>query len=315
MKKKEFEYIIYTVILCTGFGILTYFLWIHLNWGSLIILLPGAIILELLILQWIDKKHVIEEKQKLIQLGLLTSSDLQLTAGTSETDIEQFKNFIRLNLTDLNELLLSLEEAYREALIKIDQGEIEEAKLQFLGVFKSTQTKFNEVETEVQNLIEEFPVDEEDKEQKFLYKSYTEQWISEKQNKLKKIEELNKKFQVRTEFNIYVEDILRFEVEKEREISDLDIKTLKFPYHQAKQLIKFIEKPFNLKVDYLSKDEKQKLGSVGRKIIEKCAEHHISPNLPYLVIKLGMSLVEAKKILTYLHSVGMIDQVYVHYKK
>jgi len=90
---------------------------------------------------------------------------------------------------------------------------------------------------------------------------------------------------------------------------------MRYPYHQAKQLIKFIEKPIILNLDSLSSEDKQKFGTLGRKIIENCAKNQVTPNLPYLVVKLGVAIQEAKKILSYLRLVGMVDRVYMHYVK
>ena len=272
-----------------------------------------AIVLELQILHWIDKRHVVEEKQKLIRLGLVSAGDYQISTTDSGSEIEQMKNFIRLNLADLNEFLLSLEEGYREALILLNKGEIEDAKFQFSSISGEIQQKVQELEIEVNDFIEEFPLPEE-KEQKFLYESYKEHWISEEQKVLKRITDINEKFKVRNQFSVYIEDILQFEVENERAIEDSDIKTMKFPYHQATQLIKFIEKPINVKIEDISAEEKQKYGPLGRKIIESCSKNQVTPNLPYLVIKFGITILEAKKILTYLHLVGMIENVYYHYK-
>ncbi len=314
MKKKEREFIIISVIISVVFSIIAYFLWLSIEWYSLLITLPIIIISEFLLLRWIDKRYLIEERQKFIQLGLISGSDYQISQGDVSSEIGQFKNFLRLNLADLNEYLLSLEEEYRESLLLLDKGEIEDAKFRFKTVYKDIQEKVKEMETDLKAFIEEFPIPE-DKEGNFLYSSYKEQWFSEKEKKLKQISEVNEKFNVRSQFGVHLEDILRFEVENERSIKDSDLRTMKFPYHQAKQLIKFIEKPVDFQIETLSIEEKQKYGSLGKKIIETCSKKQLTPNLPLLVIELGITLLEAKKILTYLHFIGMIDQVYLHYQK
>lgn len=272
------------------------------------------IISELLILQWIDKNYSIAERQKFIKLGLVSAADYQISTSEASDETEQLKNFIRLNLADLNELLLSLEEGYREALLSLDKGEIEDGKLRFTSVFDDTRRKFQEIDSETEELIGEFPIPE-DREKKFLFNSYKEQWLKESQKKLKQIDDINEKFRIRSQFSVHLEDILRFEIENERAINDADIKTMKFPYQQAKQIIKFIEKPTNIRIGEISAEEKQKYGTLGRKIIETCSKNQITPNLPYLVIKFGITILEAKKILTYLHSVGMVEEIYLHYKK
>jgi len=314
MKQKEKEFIVVTIINCIIFSILAYYSWLWLDWSSFLILLPGIIITEYLILRSIDKRYLIAEKQKLIQLGLVSASDYQIVSNDSGNEMGQFKNFLRLNLADLNEYLLSLEEAYRESLLLLDKGDIHDAKFKFNTVYEDIQEKVTEMETDLQVFIDEFPIPEE-KEQNFLYTSYKEQWISEKSKKLKQITDLNEKFKVRCQFGVHLEDILRFEIENQRAITDSDIKDMKFPYHQAKQIIKFIEKPINFKIEEVSIEDKQKYGTLGRKIIETCSKKQITPNLPILVVELGIAIQESKKILSYLRSVGMIDQVYMHYQK
>ena len=74
MKQKEKEFIVVTIINCIIFSILAYYSWLWLDWASFLILLPGIIITEYLILRWIDKRYLIAEKQKLIQ-----SAELFLT--------------------------------------------------------------------------------------------------------------------------------------------------------------------------------------------------------------------------------------------
>lgn len=314
MRKKELVCILFTIIDCIIFSLLTILLWIYLGWYSLLLSIPGVMITEVLILRHIDKRYLIDEKQKLIQLGLISAADYQISHTPVRNEIDQFRNFIRLNLADLNEILLKLEESYRESLLLLEKGELEDGKVQFQRTYEKIQADVHEIETEVEAYISEFPLPE-DKEQYFLYNSYKEQWFSEKQKKVTQIEEMNEKFKVRCQFSIYLEDILRFEVEHERPITESDIHEMQFPYHQAKQLLKFIEKPINFKIGDASKEEKQQYGALGRKIIEKCAQDQVTPNLPYLVIKTGISIIEAKKILTYLHSVGMIEHVFLHYEK
>ncbi|MHA1650532.1 MAG: hypothetical protein ACTSYB_10080 [Candidatus Helarchaeota archaeon] len=314
MKKKNRDYILITIIISIIFSLLTIVLWFSLKWISILITLPFTVVIELFLLQWIDKKYVIEEKQKLIQLGLLTSSDTQIITQDTKDEIEQLKNFVRLNITDLNELLASLEEGYREALEKLDAGEIEDAKFQFKSVSKDIVQKFKEIENEVEESFNEFPIPE-DRDKKFLFDSYKDNWNSEVQRKKARIKDIVHKFKVRSEFTVHLEDILQFEVENQRPITDFDIKKMKFPYSQAKQLIKFIEKPITLNIEELSLEEKQKYGTLGRKIIENCAKNQVTPNLPYLTVKLGIAIQEAKKILTYLHLVGMIEDIFYHYVK
>ncbi len=314
MKKRNWEYLIATITICTSFSLLTVILWFSLEWFSLLIILPCTIILELILLQWIDSKHELEEKQKLIQLGIISPSDTQLLSTETEDEIGQLKSFIRLNLTDLNEVIIGLEEGYREALEKLDVGEIEEAKSQFKSTSTTTVQKYKVIEEEVENQFEEFIIPD-DKDKKFLYTSYRENWNTEKKRMKEKIEDIINKFRVRSEYTVHIEDILRFEVENKRPIIDDDIKKMKFPYHQANQLIKFIEKPIILKIEDLSPEEKQKYGTLGRKIIETCATSQITPTLPYLVIKMGITIQEAKKILTYLHLIGMIETIFYHYTK
>jgi len=253
------------------------------------------------------------EKQKLIHLGLVSAENYQVSS-TPQTELEQFRNFLRLNITDLNEYLLKLEEAYRESLFLLGKGALEEGKSQFEAEYTDVKTNIHEIENEVEAFLREFPIPN-DKEQEFLYSSYKDQWNSEKSKIISKIEETYEKFKLRCQFGIDLEDILRFEVENERPITDTDLNKFKFPFQQAKQIIKFIEKPVNFNLNELSSEEKQKYGTLGRKIIEICSQNHVTPNLPFLVIKAGIALLEAKKILTYLHSIGMIDRIYYHYKK
>ena len=314
MKRKERDYITVTVIICAIFSILTVFLWFFLSWVILLILLPLTIFIELFLLQWIDQRHIIREKQKLIHLGIISPSDTQMASSETKDEFDQLKNFVRLNLIDLNELLVNLEEGYREALEQLDLGEIEDAKFRFISLSKDIKNKYKEREEEVDNLFEEFPIPT-DIQKRFLYDSYKENWNSEKQKSLERINEIINKFKVRSEYSLHIEDILQFEVKNERVITDKDIKNMKVPYHQAKQLIKFIEKPINLRIEDLSAKEKQKYGLLGRKIIETCSQNQITPNLPYLSVKLGITIQEAKKILTYLYAIGMIENIYYHYVK
>lgn len=255
-----------------------------------------------------------EEKQKLIQSGMMSTIDFQISAPEAGDEIEQLKNFIRLNLNDMNELLLSLEEAYREAITLFDKGEFDEAKARFDSVKKDIQQKFQDIDTEVEFYFKEAPVLDE-KYQQTLFNSYREHYDSEKETKNEQIEDLIKKFEVRSEFSVHLEDILQFEIENEREITEADIYNMSFPYQQTKKLINLLEKPVKLKIGEFSMEEKQKIGVLGRKVIEQCSQADVTPNLPYLVIKLGMAIQEAKKILTYLQSVGIIENVYYHYVK
>ncbi len=314
MRKKDRDYIIVTIIVAVIFSSLGTFLWLYFDWLGILALLPLIVILEFYLLYWVDKRYVIQEKQKLIQLGLITASDVQIMTKEAKDEIEHLKNFVRLNVSDINELLISLEEGYREALEKLDAGEIEDAKFQFKNLTKDILQRIQEIEEDVERMFEEFPIPE-DRDKKFLYDSYKENWNSEKAQKKDRIEDLIEKFRVRTEYTVYIEDILRFEVENQRAITDLDIKTMKFPYNQASQLIRFIEKPLKVRLEDLSTEEKQKQGTLGRKIIENCSKNQVTPNIPYLCVKLGMTIQEAKRILTYLHLIGMIDKIYYHYEK
>lgn len=314
MRKKEQEYVIISILICIGFSFLTYFLWNFFSWNSLFIVLPCVIILEFFFLQWIDKKHAMEERLRLIQGGIISAIDFQVSTSGEGDEFDQLRNFIRLNLNDLNELLKSFEEAYRETITLLDQAEFDEAKLRFESVRKDIQEKFSSIDEEVENFFKETPISN-DKDQQRLFNSYKEHYDSEKEIKKEQIEEIIKKFEVRSEFSVHLEDILQFEIENEREISDSDINDMKFPYQPAKQLIKVLEKPVKLKIGELSTEDKQKFGALGRKIIEQCSQEDVTPNLPFLIIKLGMTLQEAKKILTYLQSVGIIETVYYHYVK
>ncbi len=313
MKKKDRDLILITLLVGVVFSALTSLLWFPLRWISLFIMLPLTIVLELVLLGWVDNKYTIAEKQRLIQLGIMTSGT-HMVSVESKDEIDQLRSFVRLNLSDLNELLLSLEEGYREALERLDTGEIEDAKSQFKSVSEATLKRLKELSEEVEDLFEEFPLPE-DKEKKFLYNSYKDHWNAEKKQKENIIEDIIQKFKVRSVFTIHLEDILQTEVENKRPITDSDIKRMRYPYNQANQLIRFIEKPVSFKLETLSPEEKQKYGTLGRKIIENCAKNQLTPNLPYLVVKLGITLQESKKILTYLHLVGMIEDIYYHYKK
>lgn len=312
MRKKDLEYIMVSIILCVGFSLLTYFFWTFLEWNSLFIVIPCVILAEFLLLQWIDKKHVIEERRKLIQYGLISASDFQVGTHEAKDEGDRLRNFIRLNLADLNELLLTVEEAYREAITFLDRGEIEEAKGQFRSVKADVQKKIQMIEGEVENYFKEVP-NQDEEEQHLLFKSFREHYLSEKQRKLHQMQEIFEKFEVRSEFSLHLEDILGFEVERRRAINDADIKAMNFPFQQAKQLIKLLEKPIKLKIEDLSSEEKQKYGTIGRKIIENCSKDNVIPNLPYLIVKFKMAIQEAKKILTYLQSVGIIETVHYHY--
>jgi hypothetical protein len=314
MRNKDRDLILATLLVGVAFSALTSLLWFPLRWISLLIMLPATIVLELILLNWIDTKYTIAEKQKLIQLGIMTSGETLTVSVEGKDEIDQLRSFVRLNLTDLNELLLSLEEGYREALGRLDIGEIEDAKGQFKSVSEATLKRLKELSDEVEELFEEFPIPA-DKEKKFLFNSYKDHWNAEKKDKEKIIEDIIQKFKVRSVFTVHLEDILQTEVENKRPITDADIKRMRYPYNQANQLIKFIEKPVSFKLETLSPEEKQKYGTLGRKIIENCAKNQLTPNLPYLVVKLGITLQESKKILTYLHLVGMVEEVYYHYKK
>jgi len=314
VKRKDRDLILVTILVSVLFSALTSGLWFQLGWYSLLIMLPIAIALEFVLLGRIDKKYIIAEKQRLIQLGIMTSGETQMVSVEEKDEIDQLRSFVRLNLSDLNELLLTLEEGYREALEKLDAGEIEDAKFQFKSISEATLKKLQDLSDEVEEIFNEFPT-LEDKEKNFLYTSYRDHWNAEKKQKEKNMNEIIQKFKVRTIFTVHLEDILQTEVENERPITDQDIKRMRYPYTQAKQLIKYIEKPISFKMETLSPSERQKYGNLGRKIIEICAKNQVTPNLPYLVIKLGVQIQESKRILTYLHLVRMIDQVYYHYKK
>jgi hypothetical protein len=312
LRKKDLEYVMASAIICIGFSLLTYFLWTFLEWNSLFIVIPCIILAEFLLLRWIDKKHVIEERQKLIQYGLISASDFQVIPREAKDEGDRLKNFIRLNLADLNELLLTIEEAYREAIALLDKGELEGVKGQFNSVKADVQKKVQMIESEVENYFKEVP-SPNDEEQQILLKNYKDHYISEKQKKLERMEEIIKKFDIRSEFSLHLEDILAFEIEKKRAITDSDINSIGFPFQQANQLIKFLETPLKLKLEDLSTEEKQKYGTIGRKIIENCSRDNVIPNLPYLIVKFKMAIQEAKKILTYLQAVGIIETVHYHY--
>jgi len=312
LRKKDLEYIVSSIIICVGFSLLTYFFWMFLEWNSLFIVIPCVILAEFFLLQWIDKKHMIEERRKLIQYGLISASDFQASPREAKDEGDRLINFIRLNLADLNELLLTIEEAYREAITLLDKGELEEAKRQFNSVKADVQKRVQMIEGEVENYFKEGP-SPNDEEQQLLLKNYRDHYSSEKQKKMERMEEIIKKFNIRSEFSLHLEDILAFEIEKKRAITDSDIKTINFPFQQAKQLIKFLETPIKLKIEDLSTEEKQKYGAIGRKIIENCSKDSVIPNLPYLIVKFKMAIQEAKKILTYLQAVGIIETIHYHY--
>ena len=84
MKKKDRDSVIVTVIVGIIFTVFTTALWYVIGWYILLITLPCTVVLEIYLLEWVDKKHVIQEKQKLISLGIVTSADTQIVSKDTE---------------------------------------------------------------------------------------------------------------------------------------------------------------------------------------------------------------------------------------
>ncbi|MHA1784203.1 MAG: hypothetical protein ACTSVY_16430 [Candidatus Helarchaeota archaeon] len=254
------------------------------------------------------EKQIEEEKRKLTQ-------KLEDEKFVSVELMDKFRSYLRLMITELSEIEVDMDNLFRECVGMINRSMTMKAKDHFKIMSNTNKIRVQEMDDEIKKKFNLFFGNKmkSQKTLKFL-KSFKEEWEKRKSKTLNVIKTISMKFEVKSYFQHHVEDVFNFELEKNRRFRPDDNILLKIPKDQLKKIIDTIEKPSTLNLDEVSRERKQELGKIGKKVIAYFTNNNQTPNLPAMVMKLGIALSEAKDVLAYLKIIGMIDEVLYHVK-
>ncbi|MFX1451855.1 MAG: hypothetical protein ACFFCM_13485 [Promethearchaeota archaeon] len=327
MAKINWFLIIGTSCIMTIFIFLAMYLYSLIGWlGFFIITIPAAIS-ELLLLIYLDKKEKSRKKQRISELKIAVKEDIKseigeekrllITALNKKTEVsasvlESFRIYLRINIAEINELILDIDEIYLKCNDLIKHAKTKTAKDDFNSKISDIFNRIYELDTDFNFKLNNLSTS--DLKFKKIIASFRDEWNSSV-NKIKNIiKQTQEKFEINTNFMYYIEDIFRFEIENQRRIETTDFEVLGIPEDQIKKLLKYINESLKIKLNELDKEKKSKLGEIGKKIISHYVNTDNKPNLPEMVITLGMGISESKEILSYLKEIGMIDEIRYHIK-
>ncbi|MHA1404542.1 MAG: hypothetical protein ACTSSI_12325 [Candidatus Helarchaeota archaeon] len=324
-----------TIIFGTGF-MAVFFFYLFSIFGFLfqlgVVIIFGAIavIAELLLLSHIDTIKQIEIKSRFIELGLMPEErtteeeikrEKQIILSKIEqqnikqmTRLQNFRHFLKLHVAELGELTLEIDDLFRECKLLIEQGRMKKAKREFNQKYQDIRNRIAEMKNEFDSRINKhFDLTKyhSQKVKTFIF-SFKEEWARECSKLEKILIETVNKFEQKTNLPQYIEDIFQFEIENERQFTEDDFFRLKIPRDQIKILLNMIDKPVKVNLSEISQEKKKILASVGKKVIAHFSILDKTPTLPDLYVNLGISLTDAKEVLSYLKSIGMIDKIYYH---
>ncbi len=325
MPKRNWFLIIGTVILMAIFIILALYLYSLYGWLGFLVASIPAVISEVLILFYSERRIVAQTKQKLTELRLLVKEDIKSEIGeekrlliealnkkskATSTNLENFRIYLRINTAELNELILEVDNTYLKCVDLVKKARTEKARELFSSTISKIFNRIYELDTDFTFKLGNL----ETLDVKFLktINSFKEEWLKSVAKIKDLIKQTQEKFEINTNFIFFIEDIFRFEIEKQRRVENEDFESLEIPKDQIKQLLKYIDKTIKIKLNELAKEEKRKLGEVSKKVIEYYSGLNKKPNLPEMVINLGIGITESKEILSYLKEVGMIDEIKYH---
>ena len=316
-----------------GLAILFYYLIpFFLNYVLIGITLGIAFGLEYFWMKKYDQKKRIRKKSKMIDVGLIAddedvkeiieeekrklSQDLGDEKFVSEQLMDKFRSYMKLLITELSEIDVETDDLYRDCIDMINNGMTMKAKDHFRIMSNAHKIRIDDMDDELRKKFNLF-FDDKLKSQKTLkyLKSIREEWEIRKNKTLEIIKTASKKFDEKSYFQHHIEDIFNFELEENRNFEMEDKVLLKIPEDQLKKIMDTIEKPSTLNLDEISREKKEELGKIGKKVIAYFTNNDQHPNLPTMVMKLGIALSEAKDVLVYLKLIGMINEVRYHVKK
>jgi len=326
------NFIIGTVIIVLGMTFVAILAYYFLNFIVSIVTIVISFILEYYWMTRYDAERKVQKKSKMIEVGLIADDENIQEQIDEEKDrlsrqvddkkfvstqlLDKFRNYLKLMITEISEIEVDIDNLYRTCIDMIDDGKTMKAKDHFRIMSNANRIRINDMNEEFKNKFEYFFGSKlkSQKTHKFL-DSFKEEWENRKQKTQEIIREKSKKFEIKSYFQHHVEDVFNFEIEKKRKFNFDDNILLKIPTDQLKKIIETIEKPSILNFDELSQEKKQELGKIGKKVIAYFANNNQKPNLPAMVMKLGIALSEAKDVLVYLKHIGMMEEVNYHVKR
>jgi len=325
MPKINRALMIVTISIMIGFIFLAFFLYYLFSWWGFFFAAGGAAISQFIILHYFDKRRAAQKRQKISELKIAVKEDItseigeekrllikKLNKQTTVTSgvLESFRIYLRINIAEINELILDVDEIYAKCVEFVKKGRTKKAREEFNSKISDTFNRIHQLDTDFNFKIKNLKTT--DLKFKKIIDSFEEEW---KKNMIKVrevIKQAQDKFEVSTNFLYYIEDIFRFEIENRRRIEKEDLDELKIPKDQIRNLLKYINKSVRIKLSDLNKEKKKKFGEIGKKVITYFSNFKKTPNLPEMVINLGMGITESKEILSYLKEVGMIDHLAYH---
>ncbi|MHA1378483.1 MAG: hypothetical protein ACTSRG_08890 [Candidatus Helarchaeota archaeon] len=297
------------------------------DWFGFLLASIPASFSEFIILHYNDIRQAKRARQKIAELKIAVKEDITSEIGeekrlliqalnkkskvTSQI-LESFRIYLRINIAELNELILDVDNTFLKCIELVKKARTKKAREDFNSKISDIFSRINQMDVDFNfkfnNLITT------DLKFKKIIASFKEEW----QKTLSKLNEIIKqtqdKFEINTNFIYFIEDIFRFEIEKNRSVQKEDYESLEIPRDQMGKLLKYINKSVKVRLSELDKEKKKKFGALGKKVIAYFSNLGRTPNLPIMVINLGMGITEAKEILSYLKEVGMIDEIKYHIK-
>ncbi|NHI92591.1 MAG: hypothetical protein EAX96_08815 [Candidatus Lokiarchaeota archaeon] len=330
------KFIIGTLIIIFGMtGVAILFYYVIPFFYNLIfigIALSISFILEYYWMQKYDREKRIIKKSKMIEIGLIADDEDVKEIIEAEKQklsekvngekfvsmqlMDKFRSYMKLLITELSEIEVEIDNLYRECIDMIKENMTMKAKEHFRIISNANMIRIQEMDDELGKKFNLFFAEKlkSQKTLKFL-KSFKEEWEKRKSKTVEIIKSVSKKFEQKSYFQHHIEEVFNFELEKKRKFTMDDNLSLKIPEDQLKKIIETIEKPSTLNLDEVSREKKQELGKIGKKVIAYFTNNNEHPNLPAMVMRLGIALSEAKDVLMYLKLIGMIDEVRYHVKK
>ncbi len=325
MVKINWYLVIGTVCIMGIFIFLALYLYSLIGWlGFFIISVPTSIS-EIFLLYYLEKKEKSRKKQKIAQLKLAIKEDIKSEIGeekrlliaalNKETKVttnvlESFRIYLRINIAEINELILDIDEVYLKSIELVKNSKTKKAKEDFNSKISNIFNRIYELDTDFNFKLNNLKTS--DLKFRKIISSFKDEWFASIDKIKNIIKQTQEKFEINTNFLYYIEDIFRFEIENQRKIEIEDFEKLEIPTDQIKKLLKYINESIKIKLNEIDKDKKRKLGEIGKKIISHYMVAGKKPNLPEMVIELGMGINESKELLSYLKEIGMIDEIKYH---
>ncbi|NVM05131.1 MAG: hypothetical protein HWN67_22610 [Candidatus Helarchaeota archaeon] len=325
MAKINWYLMIGTICIMGFFIFLAVYFYSLIGWLGFIIISILASLSEIILLHYLEKKAKSRKKQKITQLKLAIKEDIKSEIGeekrlliaalnketiVSANVLESFRIYLRINIAEINELILDVDETYLKSVELVKNGNTKKAKEGFNSKISNIFNRIYELDTDFNFKLNNLKTS--DLKFRKIISSFKDEWIASIDKIKNIIKQTQEKFEINTNFLYYIEDIFRFEIENQRKIEKEDILELDIPKDQIKKLLKYINESIKIKLNELDKDKKRKLAEIGKKIISHYVDTDKKPNLPEMVIKLGIGINESKELLSYLKEIGMIDEIKYH---